>query len=165
MQNGSGNGSVTTFKTQLIAALQKDYRGTHPLRAFEITGTKNNLTVTIHIDVAEDVAAVTPDRNIADVLSYPSKLTQLVALLAQKCHVTVTRIKIIVRAGAVHGQCDISDEEGFTPDKLKDRDQESMTPRPRPPLSEVTDPQERREGIQRILHAEEDKPGGGNVPG
>ena len=148
-QNGSGNGSVVTFEAQLVAALKRDFNGTRPLRA-EITGSKDNLTVTINIDVAESVAETAPILTFNEVLYYPPAIAQLVALLAQKSHVTVKQMKIRAQAGASNGQCNIFNKDGFTPDNLKDPG--PATPRPKPiPLSQITDPEARRRGVQSLL--------------
>jgi len=153
--NGSGNGSVMTFRRKLTDALTRDFRGATPLRALEVTGSRDSLTVKINIDVPEGAAAVTPTLNVINVLSYPPTLARLAALIALRSHVKVTRIKIRIQAAENHGQCDIYNEDGFLPDDLKDP--EPSTPKLKPVPYQDLDRAGQRKRVQEIVEPDQER--------
>jgi len=157
-QNGSGNGNVATFRRQLTNALTKDFRGATPLRALEVTGSRDSLTVKINIDVPEGVARETPDLNVINVLFYPLTLARLAALMALQSHVKVTRIKIRIQAADNHGQCDIYNADGFLLDDLKDP--EPSTPKLKPVPYWDLDRAGQRKRLQEIVEPDQGRENG-----
>jgi len=155
---GTRNGNVAAFRRKLSNALTRDFRGATPLRALEVTGSRDHLTVKINIDVPEGAAAVTPNLNIINVLFYPRTLARLTALIALQSHVKVTRIKIRIQAADNHGQCDIYNADGFLLDDLKDP--VPSTPKPKPVPYQDLDRAGQRKRVQEIVEPDQGRENG-----